>query len=268
MEKQLSFGDSPNAKGIACILVLFLLAFAVLPLRAQIPVIGDSSDQLWQGGMWGHYKFQNQITFHPNSLYIAAGGKVDPGNGNIHRNVEVLSVLDSGKAIRTYPGDLPQFSKSGKYLGYSTTEDVNGVRVVDFEADTIVFEKGYYLRYDFTPPFVIFPDEKTIAIGTVGGGGTRFELYNIETGELIRSKKVFNPFYDGTIPLISKMAYLPDNRIIFYAFKSEYKTSPGVSVTMIWDLEKDTIIETRWRFPEGLEPLLFFQGVSKNFLSI
>ncbi len=107
--------------------------------------------------MWGHYKFQNQITFHPNSLYIAAGGEVDPGNGDIHRNVEVLSVLDSGKAIRTYRGDLAVISKSGKYLGYSTTEDVNGVRVVDFEADTIVFEKGYYISYDYTPPFVIFP---------------------------------------------------------------------------------------------------------------
>ncbi len=45
------------------------------------------------------------------------------------------------------------------------------------------------------------------------------------------------------------MAYLPDNRIIFYAYKGEYKTSPRVSVTMIWDLEKDTIIETWWRFP-------------------
>jgi WD40 repeat protein len=48
------------------------------------------------------------------------------------------------------------------------------------------------------------------------------------------------------------MAYLPDNRIIFHAFKHEYKTSPGVSVTMIWDLEKDTIIETWWRFPVAI----------------
>ncbi len=259
MEKQLSFGDSPNAKGIACILVLFLLAFAVLPLRSELPVIGDISDTVWQGGDpdWPHYS----VTFHPSSRYIAGHYG---GHGSY---VEWMEIADSTRKLWRFPGALPQFSKSGKYLGYTYYSykgeggyDEGGVKILEFKVDTIakadsiVFWKRWYeISVDYSPLYVIFPDEKTIAICTAEGEGrdfgTRINLYNIETGELIRSKKVFNPFSDGTFPLIYSMAYIPNNKIIFYLYKSEKKTSPRVNKTMIWDLEKDTIMETWWRFP-------------------
>ncbi|ROL55672.1 T9SS C-terminal target domain-containing protein [Bacteroidetes/Chlorobi group bacterium Naka2016] len=260
MEKQFSIGNPPHTKGVVCAFVLFLLAYAVLPLRSELPVIGDLSDVVWKGGhpVYPHYS----VTFHPSSQYIAGH------YGGLGTYVEWMEIADSTKKVWRFPGTLPQFSKSGKYLGYSYYSfkgeggyDESGVKILEFKVDTIakadsiVFWKRWYeiSGGDYSPLFVIFPDEKTIAIGTAGGEGkdfgTRINLYNIETGELIRSKKVFKPFSDGTLALIYEMAYIPNNRIIFRVYKSPLRTSPRVEKTMIWDLEKDTIMETWWRFP-------------------
>ncbi|MGB9771260.1 MAG: hypothetical protein ACPLX7_04690 [Candidatus Kapaibacteriota bacterium] len=64
------------------------------------------------------------------------------------------------------------------------------VRILDFDADTVVSEKNCYGGY--APYFSFSPDGRLMAIGFVG----LIEVYDIETGKLVAKKR---PLYSTSL---------------------------------------------------------------------
>lgn len=253
MERQKLFNNFPLRKGHAVFFANFFSVFLLLfllwyPLLGELPVKGDNNDILWQtviGDMsdtlWmrGAFSPHYGVTFHPSSNFVAGA------TSDLEGLLEVFSVPE-GKRIKTYSssGKAPiYFLKNGTLLAFYWQNDKSPynveLRIVDFETDSIVF------RRSGSPPFTISPDERTIAIGI----DDNVYLYDIETGQLLRTSPNINPNVDG---VVTSMAFLSKGREIFVAiyvyahFNSRYEY-------YLWNLETNTITPTD-RIPLAVSP--------------
>jgi WD40 repeat protein len=229
--------------------VLFAFLFSALAVQSQYPVIGDWSDIVWmRGSNAPHYT----VVFDPNSQYVA--GMNDRGN------IEIFSIEDNGRTIKIYNGRVPYFLKEGKLLAYIASVGYHEVRIVDFETDSIVFKKSAtQALWMGAPSFTISPDERIVAIG----GEDRIDLYDIQTGQLLRSKTNITmhfPPYSIADAGVTAMLFLPDGKQIFFDAAAWYG-DPRSGFTqetrlLIWNLETDSITISRygWQFPAKLTP--------------
>ncbi|MCX7909453.1 MAG: hypothetical protein N2560_08060, partial [Ignavibacteria bacterium] len=232
-----SFVSAIPCKGLVRV-VGFLLAvvFSLAPqlCRADLPVVGDWSDIIWWGG---NSYIHRSMSFHPSSSYLAA-------SLSFLEFTELVEIKDSIKVKKTYPGDMPTFTRSGKYLGYvcKVSVDEYEVRILDFEADTIVFRKKVRQILDYNPSFAITSDEEIVAVGW----GNRIDLHRISTGEIVKSKTPLVPNPTGRPTSITYLKFIPNQKKIFFEFYVSFIDSKK---SYIWDLESDKITETNWKAP-------------------
>jgi WD40 repeat protein len=222
--------------------VLFAFLFSALAVQSQYPVVGDWSDTLWmRGSNDPHYS----VVFDPNSQYVA-GPTFGVG-------IEILSVKD-GQRVKAYSGGAPYFLRKGKLLTYVYGDWKYEVRIVDFETDSIIFKKSWENPL-VGPSFAISPDERTIAIGA----GDRIDLYDIETGQLLRSRTDIKEknLPGATYIYVPTMLFLPNGKEILFKVEGRY-IEPKATWTetrhLIWDIERDSLALSGWWFPISITP--------------
>jgi hypothetical protein len=75
----------------------------------------------------------------------------------------------------------------------------------------------------------------------------------LKLANLLQKKDPFiPPLYDGIQPPVLELLLLPNNQIFLYTYVPKYKSKDVVDKHLIWDKEKDKIVETKWQFPAAL----------------
>jgi len=223
--------------------ILLAFAFVFLPfvglLRAQYPIIGDTSDIVWENN-FGPIQVLN-LQFHPEGRYVVA---------SFQGKAFKIDVLDSGKIVHDFLRcGFFRLSPSGKYIAVSVPE-TDTIEIRDFNTDKVVTKiSAPYHRY-----FAFSRDEKYLAVGTetndIGTLRGGVYLYELSTGKLIRSKILPKLGKKITRPDVPYLCFNPEGtKVIFQYFNMEIKDLRGSIIEELynsmwyWDLEKDTIVE-------------------------
>ena len=190
-------------------LALFALVCFASQLRADVPPI------IWYKTFGGSI---NTLNLHPSGekLLISAIQSEEGFN-------TVVVSADSGNIIKSYPlkhadeiQEWSKYSKSGKYTVFGG--EYNGgsysfIRVVDNDADTVVFDKEW--NYSFLRSFDISPDETILALGGQGW----LEFYDLASGVKTDSIPFFG--YQSTPKFIGNISYSPNGIYLAYTNESD-----------------------------------------------
>lgn len=178
---------------------LWLVIFVAFLLGVKQEVEAQN-DTVWTRMTQSSIK---QITFSPNSLFIATGN-----------NSAYVSIWDvnNGEELQKFSGASSnlalKFTNDGKYLAFGGGAEQGGVKIIDFEK---LLE--YKMIICPTNSLAFINNESLIAIG----GRKDIRIWDFQTNEVIKYiDSIVQPDFGGSYYELHKMVYSPINNSLIY----------------------------------------------------